>query len=298
MQSVLITGGTGFIGRNLIPLLQKDNYKITVLSRNPALYQQDFFFQHIDFINDLSQLNSVDIVINLVGENLSNKRWSKEFKNTIKQSRIENTIKLVDWMQSLEKTPHTFISGSAIGFYGVRGNEDITENSDAGYAKEFQVRLCQDWEASALRAQKYGIRTCIIRTGVVLGNDGALPKMLLPFKLGLGGKLGNGQQYFSWIHIQDHIAAIKHLINNNSLSGAFNLTAPNPVTNEQLTKTLGKIINRPTFANMPAFALKVIMGEMAEILLTGQKVIPKKLQQSGFEFRFTDLEEALKDIIL
>ena len=298
MQTVLITGGTGFIGKNLLPLLQKNNYNIIILTRNPEKYTDDFFFKHVEFISDLNALSSADIVINLAGENLSNKRWSQSFKQKIFESRVASTIKLIDWITACEKKPHTFISGSAIGYYGSRADEVLTEQSAAGDNDEFQVALCQNWELSAIRAEQSGVRTCLIRTGVVLGNEGALQQILPPFKFGLGGKLGSGKQYFSWIHIHDQVNAIMHLINNPKLEGVFNLTSPNPVTNMQLTKTIGSVLKRPTFASMPGFALKLIMGEMANILLTGQQVIPQKLVESGFEFRYPDLQSALEDLVI
>lgn len=296
MQQALITGGTGFIGRNLIPLLQQ-KYQVTVLSRTPEKFQDDYFYKDIKLVDDLSKIESADLVINLAGENLANKRWNTVYKHVIKHSRIGGTIQLVDWMDKLEKKPDTFISGSAIGYYGGRDNEELTESSAAGNPQEFQVDLCLNWEASALRAAEYGIRTCIIRTGVVLGDQGALQKMLVPFKFGLGGKLGGGQQYFSWIHIQDHINAVMHILNNPKLSGAFNLTAPHPVTNLELTQALGKVLNRPTFASMPSFALKVIMGEMADMLLSGQRVMPQKLLNSGFRYQHPELKETLVDLL-
>lgn len=297
METVLITGGTGFIGRNLIPLLQRDNYKIIVLSRTPSKYQDDFYFKHVELVRDLAEVKHANIVINLAGANLSAKRWTNQYKQEIVTSRLSLTSNLIDWMSNLEHKPHTLISGSAIGFYGPRGNETLDEGSTSGCASEFQVRLCTQWEDAAYRAESLGVRVCCIRTGVVLGDEGALSQMLLPFKLGLGGKLGSGNQYFSWIHIQDHVRAVKHLIDNDSLTGSFNLTAPNPVTNETLTKTLGKVLGRPTFMTVPGFALKLVMGEMAQILLTGQRVVPHKLEESGFKFNYPELEQALTKIL-
>lgn len=297
METVLITGGTGFIGRHLIPLLQKDNYKIIVISRTPSKYENDLFFKHVELVKDFSQVEHADIVINLAGANLSAKRWTNQYKQEIVTSRLDTTHDLIDWFSRQEQKPHTLISGSATGFYGARGNDILDESSTSGSASEFQVRLCSQWEDAAYRAEGFGVRVCCIRTGVVLGDEGALPQMALPFKFGLGGKLGSGNQYFSWIHINDHVRAVMHLINNKDLQGSFNLTAPNPVTNEVLTKTLGKVLNRPTFMTVPGFALKLTVGEMAKILLTGQRVIPKKLEESGFEFEYPELEQALTQIL-
>lgn len=296
-EIVLITGGTGFIGRNLIPLLQKNNYKVIVLSRTPDKYQDDFFFKDVEMVKDLSEVKHAEIVINLAGANLSAKRWSDKYKQEVVNSRLKLTENLIAWMALLERKPHTLISGSAVGYYGPRGNETLDEDSTSGNASEFQVRLCSQWEDAAYRAEGLGVRVCCIRTGVVLGDEGALQQMLVPFKLGLGGKLGSGNQYFSWIHIRDHVRAVQHLIDNDSLTGSINLTAPNPVTNEALTKTLGKVLRRPTFMAVPGFALKLAMGEMAHILLTGQRVLPKKLQESGFKFEYPELKQALIQIL-
>ena len=297
METVLVTGGTGFIGRNLIPLLQKDNYKIIVVSRTPAKYKDDFYFKHVELVEDLSEVKHADIVINLAGANLSAKRWTDKYKQEIVNSRLNLTKNLIDWISHQERKPHTVISGSAIGYYGARGNETLDESSTSGSASEFQVRLCSQWEDAAYRADEFGVRVCCIRTGVVLGDEGALSQMLLPFKFGLGGKLGSGNQYFSWIHIKDHVRAVKHLIDHDNLSGSFNLTAPHPVTNETLTKTLGKVLSRPTFMTVPGFALKMAMGEMANILLTGQRVLPCKLEESGVKFEYPELEQALNEIL-
>ena len=297
MAHVLITGGTGFIGRNLIPLLKDKSYQITVLTRSPEKYRAYPIFNDVKLTSSLSDVSPVDIVINLAGANLAAKRWSDSYKQEIVESRLNLTENLIEWLKGQSQKPHTLISGSAIGYYGARGNEELDEESTSGSASEFQVRLCSRWEDTAHKAESLGIRVCCIRTGVVLGNEGALKKMLPPFKFGLGGKLGDGNQYFSWIHIQDHINAVMHLIEHQELHGVFNLTAPNPVTNERLTKALGKTLNRPTFATMPAFVLEIIVGEMATMLLTGQRVFPKKLVKSGFNFKYSTIDEAFEDLL-
>lgn len=298
MTHVLITGGTGFIGRNLIPLLLKKSYDVTVLTRSPEKYRDHPVLKNVKLVKDLHSVNSsVDVVINLAGANLSAKRWSKHYKNTIVQSRIKLTEDLIAWLATLDSKPNTLINGSAIGFYGARGNEELDEHSTSGSGNEFQVRLCTQWEDAAYRAENLGLRVCCIRTGVVFGDEGALKQMLTPFKLGLGGKLGSGNQYFSWIHINDHVRALMYLIEHHNLHGAFNLTAPQPVTNQELTKTLGQTLNRPTFTTVPAFALKILVGEMSNMLLTGQRVLPKKLLESGFTFNYPTLSEALDDLL-
>ncbi len=297
MQKALITGGTGFIGRHLIPLLEADGYKVIIKSRTPEKFKQDFYFRNVDFHQDLEQIPNVNLVINLCGENLANKRWSLKQKRKIYTSRIEETIKLVDWMAIHESKPATFISSSAIGYYGDRKDEVITEKSEHGSNKEFQVKLCNNWELSAKRAASLGIRTSIIRTGVVLGEAGALPKMLSPFKLGIGGQLGTGKQWFSWIHIDDQINAIMHLIKNKNLFGVYNLTAPNPVTNLRLTQSIANKLNKKASLKVPAIALKLRLGGFAELLLTGQKVLPEALEASGFQFKYPTIDLALEDLI-
>ncbi len=297
MQTVLLTGGTGFIGRHLIPVLEQNGFKVLVKSRTPDKFKEDFFFRNVNFYWDLDETPSVDVVINLSGESLANKRWTVKQKRKIYTSRIEETIKLVDWMDKQEQKPHTFVSSSAIGFYGSRGDQELDEKAEHGDLKEFQVKLCNNWELSAKRAANLGIRTSIIRTGVVLGDDGALPKILGPFKLGLGGKLGTGKQWFSWIHIQDQVEAIMHILKNTSLFGIYNLTAPNPVTNSHLTQAIANKLNKKAKLTIPAFALKARLGEFANLLLTGQKVMPEALLHSGFEFKYPTLESALDDLI-
>lgn len=297
MKKALITGGTGFIGRHLIPQLEQDGYQVIIKTRTPEKYQQDFFFRDSKFIKDLEEVESANIVINLAGENLAGKRWSKKQKKVIYNSRVTITNDLVKWMAKLEKKPEVFISSSAIGFYGARKDEEITEQSAAGAEEEFQSKLCRDWEFIANQALKYDIRTAIIRTGVVLGDDGALPTMLKPFKIGLGGRLGTGKQWFSWIHIKDHVNAMLHLIRSSNLSGAYNLTSPNPVTNATLTQNIADHLGKKVGLAVPAFALKASVGEFSELLLTGQKVIPEALLESGFQFDFPEISDALADLV-
>lgn len=294
---MLITGGTGFIGRHLIPQLEQANYKVVIYTRTAEKHQEDFFFRDCEFIEDLEQLDAANLVVNLAGENLAKKRWSKKQKRTIYNSRVTITNDLIKWMSKLEQKPELFISSSAIGFYGDRKDEELNEHSPAGSEEEFQSKLCHDWEFVANQALKYDIRTAIIRTGVVLGDDGALPTMLKPFKIGLGGKLGTGKQWFSWIHIKDHINAMMHLIKPPTLAGTYNLTSPNPVTNEVLTQSIADHLGKKVGLAVPTFALKASIGEFSELLLTGQKVMPEALLKSGFSFEFPHISDALADLV-
>jgi uncharacterized protein (TIGR01777 family) len=287
----LITGGTGFIGRRLCDELLKSNQKITILSRKvPAKNDEK-----ISYIADLDEKKfDYDIVINLCGEPIS-QRWSKGKKAEIYQSRIGFTKNLVRKINGAENPPSLLISGSAIGYYGTAKNTIFQESSQPTKQNLFSQNLCFDWESAAKEAQKK-TRVILLRTGVVIGqNGGMIKKMTLPFKLGLGGKISSGQQHLSWIHLDDAVAAIIHLINKNNISGAVNLTSPNSATNEEFSHAFAKALNRPCLFTIPAISMKLLYGKMAqELLLTGQKVYPRILLDSGFDFKFKIIEEALQ----
>ncbi len=300
MQVYLITGGTGFIGQKLITNLVGQGQQIIVLTRNKNKAEK-LFSDKVMVVENLSEILSsekIDHSINLAGESIADKRWNEKQKEILITSRIQSTQNIIDLISRLEHKPSTLISASAIGFYGSRGDEELDENSSA--RQEFTSDLCQKWEKCANQASGFGVRFCLARFGIVLGkNGGALAKMLPAFKFGLGGKIGSGQQFMSWIDIDDLVAAINFLIQNQNLNGVFNFTAPQPVTNQEFTKTLAKILNRPAFFNMPALAVKILFGEMGEaLLLNGQKVLPKRLLESGFKFSCESLEVALKKIVL
>lgn len=297
-MNILITGGTGFIGSKLCSRLLENNNKhyVVVMTRHPEETKGDVYG-----ISDLKQIKdgvSFDVVINLTGEPIANKRWSNLQKQRITNSRIDTTQKLIDYFKTLENKPKLFISGSAIGYYGVSVSND-SFNEEALGDESFSSQLCQQWEAVASEAETLGIRTCILRTGIVIGKEGgALKKMLLPFKLGLGGRIGNGSQWMSWIHLEDIIGIILYCIDHEEVSGAVNATAPNPVTNIFFTKTLGKVLKRKTLLPMPSIVVKLLMGQMGEeLLLTGKKVLPEKITKEGYNFKYTQLEEALLNAV-
>ena len=295
-MNILITGGTGFIGSQLCTYLSEHGHNLTVSSRNLGLVNNK-----IKTITDLKQLNEneyFDVVINLAGQPIADKRWSKVQKDIILNSRLDTTEQLIQFFSTAKKKPAIFISGSAIGYYGLaQSDNEINETDNPD--NSFSSQLCQQWELSAQQAEKLGIRTCLLRTGIVLGkNGGALKKMLPPFKLGLGGKIGSGTQWMPWIHIDDMIGLIDLCINNKDISGAINCTAPTPVTNLTFTKTLAAAINRPAIFPMPAFVIKLLMGQMGEeLLLNGKKVVPKKALDFGYQFKYQQLDMALKDIV-
>jgi hypothetical protein len=293
-MNILISGGTGFIGKKLAEYLMSMNHNIIVLSRNKAKISHN-----IRAISDVIEINNsekIDVIINLAGAAIS-KRWSDSYKNELINSRINTTRNIVSLIARMDKKPQLFISASAIGYYGSRNAEFLDETSQP--QDEFTHRLCKTWENEALQAEKYGLRVCITRLGVVLGkNGGALQQMLPAFKIGLGGVIGSGRQYFSWVHIDDVIGAFYFLIKNKDACGIYNLTAPNPLTNSQFTKALGAAIHRPTCLPMPEFVVKLLFGEMGEtLLLKGQRVLPEKLQAVGFKFNYPEIEAALDDIL-
>lgn len=293
-MSYLITGATGFVGKRLIANLLQNQQKIIVLTRSKNKAER-LFGNRVRVIENLSEILSsqkIDHIINLAGEPIADKRWNEKQKEILVNSRVQNTQNIIDLISRLEQKPSTLINASAIGFYGLRGDEELDENSKIG--QEFTSDLCQKWEEKANQANQFGARVCIARFGIVLGkNGGALSKMLPAFKLGLGGKIGDGKQFMSWIDIDDLVAAINFLITNQNLNGVFNFTTPQPVTNQEFTKTLAKILGRPAFFNMPALAIKILFGQMGEaLLLNGQKVLPKRLLASGF--KFVNLETSMK----
>ncbi len=295
-MNILITGGTGFIGSALCAHLLKENNKIVILSRYPEKIKHPI--KAIADLSDLQDSDIFDVVINLAGEPIANKRWSDKQKNQIFSSRIDITEKLISYFEKLDNKPKLLISGSAIGYYGVGKTDNIIEEKEGG-DNSFSSELCQKWEAVALKAEKLGIRTCLLRTGIVLGkNGGALSKMLFPFKMCLGGIIGHGKQWMSWIHIDDLTGIILYCINHDNLKGAINGTSPNPVTNKEFTKTLGMTLKRPTIFPMPAIAVKLLMGKMGEeLLLAGKKITPKKVLDAGYKFTYKTLEEALTNIV-
>lgn len=297
-MKILITGGTGFIGRTLCHFLLSKDHQLTVLSRRPKSVASlcGESVTALKNIDDLTATDTFDAIINLAGEGIADGRWSDARKQILLDSRINTTKQLVAYIKRADKKPDVLISGSAIGFYGNRGSIKLHEK--AYPHEEFAHQLCDQWESAASEAEKLGVRTCIVRTGLVIGNDGGfLKRMLLPFKLGLGGPMGDGKQWMSWIHRTDYIAILEKLLTSPTLQGIFNATAPEPVTNAEFSQTLGRVLNRPAFIPVPAFVLKLLLGEMAELLLGGQRVIPVRLDEAGFEFKFKTLTEALRDVL-
>jgi uncharacterized protein (TIGR01777 family) len=294
-MKILITGGTGFIGSTLCSSLLDEKHDIVVMSRHPETIKAPV--QSIAGLEQLEDDVVFDIVINLAGEPIANKRWTVQQKQRISSSRLNMTRKLISYFEATHHKPKLFISASAIGYYGINKTNEVV--SEDGLCDEsFSSQLCQKWEAEALKAQSLGIRTCLLRTGIVLGKGGVLNKMLLPFKLGLGGRVGQGEQWMSWIHLDDLIGIILYCIDHNDLSGPVNVTSPNPVTNKVFTKTLGKVLVRPTLFPIPAVVVKLLMGQLGEeLLLAGKKVLPVKILNAGYKFKYEKLDDALLSIV-
>jgi|DewCreStandDraft_5_1066085.scaffolds.fasta_scaffold06314_5 hypothetical protein len=294
---ILISGATGMVANALIPLLHQ--HEIFKLVRRPLDGKNEIIWDAEKGFSpeEENKLQGFDAVINLVGDNVASGRWTPQKKLSIRNSRVLGTKNLIDALKRHNASPKVFISASAIGFYGDRGDETLTEDSPRG--KGFLAEICEEWEAEALRARDLGSRVVLLRIGIVLAKEGgALKKMLLPFSLGVGGVVGSGKQWMSWIALDDLTEIIKFSLENDTLEGPVNCTAPNPVTNKEFTITLGKVLNRPTFIPLPSLLIKCIFGEMGEtLLLQGNKVIPKKLLEKGFKFRYPDLEIALRKIL-
>lgn len=296
-MNYLITGGTGLIGRNLVAKLLIKQENITILTRDKNEAKK-LFSSKVTFIDCLSadDVDHNDIVINLAGEAIAGKRWSATQKTKICTSRWALTEQIATLIQASKSPPKLFISGSAIGIYGKQNNQVIKEGF-TNYHPDFTHKVCQQWEDIALTASSNKTRVALLRTGIVLAkNKGALSKMNLPFSLGLGGKIGDGEQVMSWIHINDMVNAIIHIIDHQQLDGPINLTATHPVSNKVFSKSLADALNRPCLLTTPAMMMKIIFGEMADILLFGQNVHPAKLSQSGYTFEYPTIDRAFNEI--
>ena len=297
-MKILITGGTGFIGRRLVAHL-KVQHEVMVLTRqgNRAYDLLGHDIKLLDNLDRLDDLNDVDIVINLAGEPIAAGRWSESRKQLLCNSRWLLTEQLVDLVKLSSTPPKLLLNASAIGWYGRQGDEPLDERCNHPH-DEFTHRLCQQWEQLALQARSPQTRVCILRIGLVLGQDGgALPKLLPPYRLGLGGPMGSGRQIMSWIHIQDLVRALLFLLEHEECDGIFNGTAPQPVDNRTFSQSLARSLRRPHLLCVPAGALRLLMGESADLLLTGQHVLPARLQQAGFHFTYPELPQALDDLL-
>jgi uncharacterized protein (TIGR01777 family) len=296
--NVLVTGAHGLIGSALIPKLRADGARVLRLVRGEPEGSDDVRWDPTAGTIDAAGLEGVDAVVHLAGAGIADKKWTPERKRSILESRTEATGLLARTLAGLARRPAVLVSGSAVGYYGNRGDEVLTEESGPG--DDFTAQVCVAWEAATAPAADAGIRVVTIRTGIVLAaHGGALHQMLLPFRIGLGGRLGSGGQYMSWIALDDHVDAIRHLLATESVSGPVNLTAPNPVTNAEFTRALGGALHRPTLLPTPLFPLKAIYGSelVQHLLVDGQRVVPAALAGSGFAFTYPEIDAALRAVL-
>ncbi|HEY3225722.1 MAG TPA: TIGR01777 family oxidoreductase [Planctomycetota bacterium] len=295
----LVTGATGFIGRRLLAKLDRP----VVLTRDPhrarALLGPDlslFAWDPAGGPPPAEAFRGIEVVFNLAGESVGEKRWTRKRKAAIRRSRVSGTHNLVGAIEGLREKPRVLVSVSAVGYYGDRGDEPLDESAPPG--SDFLAEVCGAWEAEASRAAGLGLRVVTPRLGVVLGPDGgALKKMLLPFKLGLGGRLGSGTQWMPWVHLDDAVGLLLHGARTSGLSGPVNAVAPAAVTNREFTKTLGAVLGRPTILPMPGFMLRIVVGEFAKVLLSSQRVVPRAAEKSGYTFAYPRLEGALRAVL-
>jgi hypothetical protein len=301
-MKVVIAGATGFIGAILTDHLWNQMHSVALFSRRPPsevnVTKKEWFTWEPGLVGEWAKaVDGADGIVNLAGEPIAAKRWSEAQKEKLRSSRIDATRSLVNAVAKAKAKPKFLINASAVGYYGPHGDEVVTEQTGPG--QDFLSRLCVDWEEEAKKAEAFGVRVALVRTGIVLGKGkGALAKMVPPFKMFVGGPLGSGQQWMPWIHIDDHIGLICFLMENDAARGPFNATVPNPVTMETFSKTLGDVLNRPSWASLPPSALAMLLGEMADMLTMGQRAVPEAALKLGYTFKYPNLLDALKSLRL
>jgi uncharacterized protein len=297
-MNCLLTGATGFVGRSLVERLLAEGHSVNYIGRERSRnLDSRAAFHYWDRAGEpsLESVPRLDAVFHLAGEPVS-QRWSADVKRRIFESRVDGTRKLVSAIGKLRHKPSVLVSTSAVGFYGDRGNEPLTEESAPG--EGFLADVCKGWEQEAMKAQAAGLRVAILRVATVLGrNGGAMKPMLIPFRLGVGGKFGRGSQWMPWIHLHDLVSMYLFSAQNDGTEGPLNASAPQIVTNEQFTKSLGKVLHRPTIIPAPAFALRLVLGELANFVLSSQRVLPERTERAGFHFQYGQLEPALRAIL-
>ena len=304
-MKIVITGATGFVGSRLVQKLNAENHQIIALTRNLVKAKRVFpslTFPNLEFVTYTPKesgawqeaISGCNAVINLAGEPIA-ERWTAQQKQEIMESRQLGTRKIVEAISKAAVKPKVLVSGSAIGYYGTSETAVFEETSPSG--SDFLAQVCQNWEAEAAKVTEFGVRLAILRVGIVLGNGGALAKMIGPFQLFAGGPIGTGRQWFSWIHRDDLVNLILEAVTNDQMSGVYNATAPNPVKMKQFCENLGEVMNRPSWLPVPEFALELLLGDGAMVVLEGQQVLPKKAQALGFQFQYPDLKPALREII-
>ncbi len=305
-MKVAITGATGFVGSRLVERLSAEGHQVLVLTRNPSAGEKIFpksAFPNLEIVGITPTLSGAwtdalahcDGVVNLAGEPIAEKRWTPEQKQEILNSRILVTQKIVEAIAQANPKPSVLVNASAIGYYGTSETASFDESSESG--NDFLSEVCLAWEAEAQKVKQAGVRLVILRLGIVLGNGGAIAKMLTPFKLFAGGPIGSGRQWFSWIHRDDVVNLIILALTRPDMSGVYNATAPNPVRMTELAQTIGQVLQRPSWLPVPSFALETLLGEGAMVVLEGQQVLPKRTLASGFNYQYSTLKQALAEIV-
>jgi uncharacterized protein (TIGR01777 family) len=299
-KTILITGATGFIGGYLIRALTARGDNTISLTTHPGhaknKLQNGIRIAALDDYLSLKD-EKIDAIINLAGRNLSDKRWNEKFKQEGYDSRIKTTAKVVDLISKMKAKPQVLISASGVDYYGDTGDKDVYE--DSPHANNFMGNLCRDWEAEALKAEGYGVRTVVLRTGFVMAADAvAVKKLSMPFKFFVGGPVGSGKQYVSWIHIDDIVGIYLYALDNQNIKGAANATAPNPEIMKEFCKHMAEAMHRPSIFPVPAFAVKIAVGEMAEVVLYGRKALPEKIMALGFKFKYEHAIDAWKEVFI
>jgi uncharacterized protein (TIGR01777 family) len=299
-MNIAITGGTGFVGSALTDHLVKDSHNIFILTRHPKGKPEKQNVTYVEWRGKNSQpekeLKDLDAIVNLAGESINSGRWTEERRKRILESRIEATQEVIRIIEHLEKKPEVLVNASAIGYYGMSETETFTEKS-AVKADDFLAGVVRRWEKGASKAEEHGVRTVFTRFGIILGQKGALPRMVLPYKLFAGGSVGSGEQWLSWVHIDDVAGMIQFAIENEQIHGALNVTAPHPQKMKDFGKEIGHVLNRPHWIPAPGFALKIALGEMSSLVLYGQLVLPEKAEKNGYSFHYQDLHPALENVL-
>ncbi|XWN51090.1 TIGR01777 family oxidoreductase [Anoxybacillus flavithermus] len=300
-MNILIAGGTGFVGKALTAYFTQNGHHMYILTRNTQKRENDPYIHYVQWLTDDAnpheQLPSIDIIINLAGESINSGRWNETGKRAIMESRLQATHAIYGLITKMSKKPQVVIQASAIGIYGTSLNDTFTERRET-IGIDFLAQTVKRWEEAGRRIESLGVRTVFMRFGIILGkNGGALPRIVLPYKWFIGGTIGSGKQWMSWVHINDVIGAIDFVIRHENISGSINVTAPHPVTMEQFGKTIAKVLHRPHWLPVPSFVLKILLGEMSMLVLEGQRVIPEKLLQAGYHFSFPTVDRALVNIL-
>ncbi|WP_186576718.1 TIGR01777 family oxidoreductase [Aquibacillus kalidii] len=297
-MNILLSGGTGFIGQKLTEALVSHGHKVYILTRSPQKHAPTESITYIGWLSPSykpdAELPNIDAIVNLAGDSLFG-YWTEEKKENLMDSRMKATESIINLISNMENKPAVLINASAVGFYGTSTTETFTEHTTTP-GKDFLSEITFQWEQTALQAESLGVRTVLARLGVVLGHGGALPLMALPFKLFVGGRIGSGEQWVSWVHIDDVIGMIEFAINNSDIKGAMNVTAPFPLRNKEFSKVLAKALNRPYWLPVPSFFIKNILGEMSTLIIEGQCVIPEKAHDHRYTFIFPRIDKAFGDI--